>query len=84
MITEFQLSDAEGNIIGHGEIDNGIYRVFSAASLSGCEEFETVEEVLERYGAVALQPALFQTPAGTRQLGLFQEPERNDDKSETF
>lgn len=45
MITKFNLIDAAGNTIGHGEMENGIYRVFSPQFLGGCAEFKDVEAI---------------------------------------
>ena len=73
MITEFQLMTAEGKVLAHGEIDNGIYRVFSNKNPTEYQEFDTLRELYATCGGVAIQPSLFQTPARTRQLDMFQE-----------
>ena len=67
MITKFQIVDTEGNIIGHGEIDGDIYRVFSVSDLpGGYKEFESLTALFAGYGGVAIQPELFETPARAR------------------
>lgn len=72
MVTEFEIMDAVGNVLANGEIDNGIYRVFSSELLGGCREFESLKEMLATCGGIGIQPQLFQTRAGTQQLSLFQ------------
>lgn len=71
MITKFHLVDGSGNVLGEGEIENGVYRLFSDAFSNGYEEFKTLEEMFAACGGIAIQPQMFQTPARTRQLGLF-------------
>lgn len=78
MVTEFQIMDAAGNALVNGEIDNGIYRVFSSELLGGCMEFETLEAMLAECGGIGIQPQLFQVPAGTQQLSLFQNKGDNE------
>ena len=80
MVTKFQLLDAAGETLADGEIDNGIYRLFSKQYPAGYEEFEDLAEMLATSGGVAIQPELFQTPAGTQQLGLFQTQVTKGDK----
>lgn len=70
MITEFQLIDGESNILAEGEIDGDIYRVFSAELPGGYQEFETLRAMFATCGGVAIQPALFETPARVRQLSF--------------
>ena len=70
MVTEFELIDAAGKVLARGEIDNGIYRLFSEKNQSEYQEFETLELMFAASGGVAIQPWLFETPARTRQLYL--------------
>ena len=70
MVTEFELIDAAGKVLARGEIDDGIYRLFSKKNPSEYQEFETLEEMYATCGGVAIQPWLFETPARTRQLRL--------------
>ena len=70
MITQFQIMDLAGDAIADGEIDGSIYRVFSDKHPSECEEFESLSEMLEACGGIAIQPMLFDTPPRTRQLNL--------------
>ena len=75
MVTEFQLMDSNGNVIGHGEIDGEIYRVFASKSSAECEEFESLEEMYAACGGVAIQPMMFETQARTRQISMFSKKE---------
>ena len=75
MVTKFQLLDSEGKVIADGEIENGMYRVFSAEAPNEYEEFENIEDMFAKSGGVGIQPMLFETPARTRQLGLFSKKE---------
>ena len=72
-ITQFQIMDLAGDAIADGEIDNGIYRVFSDKHPSECEEFKNLPDMLAKCGGIAIQPMLFDTPARTRQEQLFQK-----------
>lgn len=72
MITEFELMDATGNVLGRGEIDDGVYRLFANDRSTDFEEFESVEAMCEARGGIGIQPMLFQTRARTRQPQLFQ------------
>lgn len=72
MVTEFEIMDARGNPIANGEIDNGIYRVFSNENPSECEEFKNLPEMLKAWDGIAIQPMIFDTPARTRQLTLLR------------
>ncbi len=72
MVTPFQLMDTVGNTLADGEIDNGIYRLFSPQLPAGYQEFENLADMFAASEGVAIQPELFQTPAGTQQLGLLQ------------
>lgn len=69
MVTKFQLVDRVGKVIGEGEIENGVYRLFSSHFPNGYEEYKTLEAMFAQCGGVAIQPQMFQTPARTRQLG---------------
>lgn len=71
MITKFHLVDSVGKVLGEGEIENGVYRLFSADFPNGYEEFKTLEAMFAASGGVAIQPQMFPSPARTRQLGLF-------------
>ena len=74
MVTEFELVDIDGNVVGQGEISSdGVYLVFSSKFEGGVKEFEGLGEMFAACGAIAMQPALFQTPPRTKQLGLFQK-----------
>ena len=73
MITQFQLLDDVGEVIGEGEIENDMYRLFSAEFPNGYKEFKTLEAMFAACGGVAIQPWMFQTPARTRQLGLLDD-----------
>ena len=75
MVTKFQLVDSEGKIIADGEIENDVYRLFSPEASNDCQEFENLEDMFEKSGGVGIQPMLFETPARTRQLGLFSKKE---------
>ena len=79
MITEFQLMSKEGKVLALGEIDNDIYRLFSADFPTGYQEFQTLEEMFATSGGVAIQPSLFETSARTRQPKLFQKEDRTGD-----
>lgn len=70
MVREFQLMDRAGKVIGHGEIDGDVYRLFSQAVATQCEEFESLEAMLAASGGAGIQPALFDSPARPRQLNL--------------
>ena len=72
MVTEFEVFDAVGKVLATGEIDDGIYRVFSNANASHCQEYKDVSEVLKACGGVGIQPMLFPTQARTRQLSLLE------------
>lgn len=73
MITQFRLVDNVGKTIGEGEIENDVYRLFSAHFPNGYEEYKTLKAMFAASGGCAIQPQMFQTPARTRQLGLFDE-----------
>ena len=79
MVKQFQLVSGEGKVLAHGEIDDETgsetYRVFSREAPNECQEFDTLEEMFATCGGVAIQPSLFDTPARTRQLGMFSEKE---------
>ena len=75
MVTKFQLIDSEGKVLADGEIENGIYRVFSSEFPNGYAEFENLEDMFAKCGGVAIQPMLFESPARTRQLDLFGNEE---------
>ena len=77
MVTQFQLVNPSGNIVAHGEIDDGIYRVFDKVFVGGYIEFKDTDAVFAAYAGCAIQPEMFQTCADTRQMALFQP----DDKS---
>lgn len=68
MVKEFQLVDSAGKVIRHGEIDGGVYRLFSEAVATQYEEFENLESMLAASGGMGIQPALFDSPARPRQL----------------
>ena len=70
MITEFDLIDADGNIVADGEIDGGRYRVFSDRLPGGYQEFETLTDMFTACKGTAIQPALFPTPPRARQLQI--------------
>lgn len=70
MVTEFQLVDAFGNVIGHGEIEGDIYRLFSQAAPNEYQEYERLEDMFAETGGTGIQPALFDSPARPRQLNL--------------
>jgi len=70
MVREFQLMDRAGNVIGHGEIDGDVYRLFSEAVATQYEEFQSLEALLAASGSTGIQPALFDSPARPRQLNL--------------
>lgn len=53
------------------ETENGVYCLFSDEFPNGYKEFKTLEAMFKQCGSVAIQPQMFQTPARTRQLGLF-------------
>lgn len=71
MITEFRLMSREGEVLALGEIDGDLYRLFSSDFPTGFREFETLEDMFEVCGGVAIQPSMFETPARTRQPELF-------------
>ena len=81
MVTKFELIDATGKVLAQGEIDNGIYRLFSEKNPSEYQEFETLEEMFATAGGVAIQPWMFETPARTRQEQLFQDEDGAGDRS---
>lgn len=56
-----------------------IYRVFSDQFLGGCREFKDTAEIFAACGGCAIQPEMFQTPAGARQWTLFQTQGGQDD-----
>lgn len=62
--------DAVGNVIGYGEMDGDIYRVFENKHTADCQEFENLETLLAACGGVGIQPSLFETPPRARQLNL--------------
>ncbi|MDE0016827.1 MAG: hypothetical protein OXU51_11610 [Candidatus Poribacteria bacterium] len=70
MVKEFQLMDSVGKVIGHGEIDGDVYRLFSKAVPTQYEEFESLGALLTASGGTGIQPALFDSPARPRQLNL--------------
>lgn len=70
MVTQFQVMDLAGDAIADGEIEDGIYRVFSESDPNDCKEFKSLPEMLEACGGIAIQPVLFETPPRTRQLNL--------------
>ena len=47
MVTKFQLIDSEGKVLADGEIENGIYRVFSFRpnSLTDTQNLENLEDM---------------------------------------
>ncbi|MCY3739955.1 MAG: hypothetical protein OXH00_02935 [Candidatus Poribacteria bacterium] len=72
MVKEFQLMDSVGKVIGHGEIDGDVYRLFSQDAVPNAyKEFESLETMLAASGGTGIQPALFDSPARPRQLNLF-------------
>ena len=75
MVTKFQLIDSEGKVLADGEIENGIYRVFSSEFSNGYAEFENLDDLFATCGGNAIQPEMFSSPASTRQLGLFSKKE---------
>ena len=46
MVTKFQLIDSEGKVLADGEIENGIYRVFSSEFSNGYAEFENLDDTV--------------------------------------
>ena len=61
MVTEFELIDAAGKVLARGEIDDGIYRLFSKKNPSEYQEFETLEEMFATCGRCCdPQPWLFE------------------------
>ena len=68
MITEFDLLDSNGRVVAHGEIDDGVHRVFGKGQ--DYEEFQSGTALLETYTGHAIQPHLFETYARTRQLKM--------------
>lgn len=70
MVKEFQLMDKIGKVIGHGEIDGDVYRLFSQSVPTQYEEFESLEALLAATNGTSIQPALFDSPARPRQLNL--------------
>ena len=71
MVKEFQLLNGVGKVIGHGEIDGDVYRLFSQDSVPNeYEEFESLEALFTASGGTGIQPALFDSPARPRQLNL--------------
>ena len=79
MVNQFQLVSGEGKVLAHGEIDgetgSETYRVFSREAPNEFQEFSTLEDMFATCGGVAIQPSLFDTPARTRQLGMFSNEE---------
>ena len=73
MVTEFQLMDRSGNVIGHGEIEGTRYRLFSRTDPNACQEFESLEAMFASTDGVGVQPALFDSLARPRQLDLLCE-----------
>ncbi|MCY3743606.1 MAG: hypothetical protein OXH00_21545 [Candidatus Poribacteria bacterium] len=73
MVTKFQLINKEGKVLADGEIENDVYRVFSAQFPNGYKEFKHLEDIYAECGGNAIQPEMFCSPASTRQLGLFDE-----------
>lgn len=71
MIREFEVIGTHGKRLMSGEIDKGIYRVFSDTFESGYKEFDSLSDLLTACEGVAIQPALFETEAQPRQLSLF-------------
>ena len=78
MATKFQLLDRAGSLLAHGERDGDIYRVFSQEFLGGYKAFKDTTAVFAASVGCAIQPEMFQTPADTRQLNLFQGGHKND------
>lgn len=70
MVKEFQLLDSVGKVIGHGEIDGGVYRLFSQDFPNQFEEFKSLEAMFAASNGTGIQPALFDSPARPRQLNL--------------
>ena len=70
MVKEFQLMDEVGKVIGHGEIDGDVYRLFSQADSNQYEEFESLKDLFAASKGTGIQPALFDSPARPRQLNL--------------
>ena len=70
MVTQFQVMDLAGNAIADGEIEDGIYRVFSELNPSDCKEYKNLDEMLAACDGIAIQPVMFETPPRTRQLNL--------------
>lgn len=71
MVREFEVIGIQGQRLMTGEIDKGIYRVFSDKFECGYREFSTLSELLTACEGAAIQPALFKTAAQPRQLSLF-------------
>ena len=76
MVTEFELMDATGKVLARGEIDNGLYRLFSNENPSDYEEFESLELMFAKHDGVGIQPKMFETPARTRQLTLLGDEKK--------
>lgn len=73
MVKEFQLLDEVGKVIGHGEIDGDVYRLFSQADSNQYEEFGSLKALFAASNGTGIQPALFDSSARPRQLNLFGE-----------
>lgn len=71
MITEFELIDAHGKVIGEGEIDNNRYRVFFEGN--DYTEFDSLEAMFAACGGVAIQPKMFPSKARTRQYRMLDD-----------
>ena len=68
----FKILDRDGKEKARGEIDKGIYRVFSEDVAGGCVEFGSPDKVFEIFPNCALQPELFESQPTTEQFSLFQ------------
>ena len=71
MIREFEVVGTQGQRLMSGEIDKGVYRIFSDKFECGYKEFDSLSDLLIACEGVAIQPALFETEAQPRQLSLF-------------
>ena len=71
MVTEFDLLNEEGKVIGRGEIDGDIYRLFPTNKhATACKEYTDLSVMLSESGGHTIQPYLFETQARTRQLNI--------------
>ena len=70
MVTTFEIMDSQGKVIGFGEIDGDVYRVFKNAITSECQEFDSIESMLAVCGGTGIQPSLFESPPRDRQLNI--------------